>query len=137
MSTYRVDWDFTFAKGEVGEQLAESLLKGESIGAVEVKTDGRWRDTGNVYVEFECQHDGVWRRSGIATTTATHWAFVLDDAGIIVFVETDVLKEIARTELRRSGPRNQPHGSHPTRGVAVPLDAVFESQRRNARRKAS
>lgn len=136
MSTYRVEWDFTFQRGEVGEVLAESLLKGESVGSVEVKTDGRWQDTGNVYVEYECQHDSVWKRSGIATTTASHWAFVLEGTGTVVFVETEVLKAIARDELKRSGPKMQPHGSHPTKGVAVPLSSVFDAQRTN-RKKAS
>jgi len=77
------DWDIDFRYGQHGEQMVKDLL---TIETVEVKRDRRWKETGNLFIETECFYvnDGVAKRSGILTSKASHWAFVLEDITLIV-----------------------------------------------------
>ena len=77
------NWDLDLRAGLEGESRVADLL---SLDTVEVKTDRRWLDTGNLYIETECfqQSTQTWEPSGIRTTKATHWAFVLEDSVLIV-----------------------------------------------------
>jgi hypothetical protein len=83
------DWDIDLRDGLAGEKTVASLLQAETI---EVKTDRRWYETGNVYVEQRCFYvkDNQWKLSGISVTRATHWAFVLEE--IVMIVPTTLLK---------------------------------------------
>ena len=77
------DWDLDLRAGERGESEIADLL---SLDTVEVKTDRRWQETGNLYIETECYYinDNGWKPSGIRVSKATHWAFVLEDVALIV-----------------------------------------------------
>lgn len=77
------DWDIDLRAGEVGESKIADLL---SLDTVEVKTDRRWKDTGNLYIETECYYKNSqsWEFSGLSVSKATHWAFVLEDSVLIV-----------------------------------------------------
>ena len=77
------NWDLDLRDGLAGESKVADLL---SLDTLEVKTDRRWWETGNVYIETECwyQSSQSWEPSGIRTTKATHWAFVLEDTVLIV-----------------------------------------------------
>ena len=87
-------WDL-----EVG-QIAEKWLGGIlNSNTIEVKRDFVASRTGNVFVEFFCRN----KPSGIATTQATHWAFILDDE-TVVLLPTEKLKIIAREAYRKRGP---------------------------------
>lgn len=118
---YEPKFDIDYDVGEQGElyvlRVIDSLKSGERV---EVKTDEMAEKTGNVYVEYACQYRGEWKPSGIATTDAAIWSFVIGEA--VVVAQTDRLKEIARfyyqfPQHRRSCRR----GSHPTRGVTIPI----------------
>ena len=76
------NWDLDLRAGLSGESKVADLL---SLDTVEVKTDRRWWETGNVYIETECwyQSSQSWEPSGIRVTKATHWAFVLEDTVLI------------------------------------------------------
>ena len=76
----RLGWEVTRSIGRVSYDL---LL----IGRVEVKTDRKCADTGNVAVEVSYRGE----MSGIVTTTATWWAYVLADE--VVVVRASVLRE--------------------------------------------
>ena len=76
----RLGWEVTQSIGRVSYDL---LL----IGRIEVKTDRLAAQTGNVAVEVS--HQG--EMSGIVTTTATWWAYVLADE--VVVVRANVLRE--------------------------------------------
>lgn len=84
-------WDLDFRDGLVGESKVADLLH---LDTVEVKTDKRWVETGNLYIETECwyQNDNAWKPSGIRVTEATHWGFVLEDS--VLIVPTYRLKEV-------------------------------------------
>jgi hypothetical protein len=77
------NWDLDLRAGETGESRVADLL---SLDTVEVKTDRRWYETGNIYIETECfyQESQSWEPSGIRVSKATHWAFVLEDSVLIV-----------------------------------------------------
>lgn len=77
------DWDLDLRDGEQGESRVADLL---SLDTVEVKTDRRWKETGNLYIETECYYKNsqAWEPSGIRVSKATHWAFVLEDSVLIV-----------------------------------------------------
>lgn len=82
MTKKNSDWDIDLRDGEVGESLVADLLH---IDTVEVKTDRRWQETGNIYIETLCfqQNTQKWQESGIMVSKATHWAFVLEDTVLI------------------------------------------------------
>lgn len=88
----------------------------------EVKHDKKALDTRRVYVETE--HDpgatGEYVPSGITTTEADCWIFVLGEPKRLSFVgvEVDRLRELANASTRTV---EQPYGSCPTRGKLVPL----------------
>lgn len=77
------NWDLDLRAGETGESRVADLL---SLDTVEVKTDRRWYETGNIYIETECfyQASQSWEPSGIRVSKATHWAFLLEDSVLIV-----------------------------------------------------
>ncbi len=115
---YVPQFDIDAEYGRQGELLVLDIIQALKTGSVEVKTDARALDTGNVYVEYQCKG----RPSGISTTQTEVWVFVVGD--IALAVPTERLRQLARhyyrDETRRAARRV---GSHPTRGVLVPLVA--------------
>jgi hypothetical protein len=56
------------------------------MDTIEVKTDRKWKETGNLFIEESCfqQSTQSWEPSGIAISKATHWGFILDGSVVIV-----------------------------------------------------
>ena len=78
------DFDLDLSVGHEGESLVNQLLtNGKTI---EVKTDLKWKNTGNLYIETICwsHNNEEWYPSGISTTKAEYWAFVLEGTILIV-----------------------------------------------------
>jgi hypothetical protein len=80
------NWDLDLRDGEAGESKLADLLR---IDTIEVKTDRRWIETGNLFIEESCfyQGSGQWEPSGLSVSKATHWAFVIEGSVIIVTKE--------------------------------------------------
>jgi len=78
--------------GEMKEKELANILLNQKI---EVKTDRKWKETGNIAVEFMSRG----KKSGISITEAKYWAFILDNdnkiEGIII-LPTHKLRLIAR-----------------------------------------
>lgn len=93
-------WDLDYRHGIEGEGKVANLL---NIETVEVKNDRRWKETGNVYIETVCyyQNDKSWLPSGLSTSQATHWAFVLDE--VVVILPTSRLRNIVEKFGRKTG----------------------------------
>ena len=121
-------WDLDLRDGELGESKVADLL---SLDTVEVKTDRRWKDTGNLYIETECWYvgDESWKPSGVRVSEATHWAFVLEDSVLIIPLHR--LKE-AVWEVGRPVTCNIP--PNPSRGYLI-APAVLLEHVRTARLK--
>ncbi len=114
------NWDLDLRAGLTGESKVADLL---SLDTVEVKTDRRWRETGNLYIETECYYvkSNSWEASGMAISKATHWAFVLEDS--VVIIPLFRLKE-AIYELGRSITCNIP--PNPSRGYLINVGSLIE-----------
>ena len=78
------DFDLDFSFGQEGENLVNELLTGGKT--VEVKRDRKWYQTGNLYIETECwsNESKSWVNSGLLTTKAEYWAFVLETGVVMV-----------------------------------------------------
>jgi hypothetical protein len=117
------NWDLDYRAGLEGESKVADLLH---IDTVEVKTDKRWVETGNLYIETECyyQNEDAWKPSGIRVSQATHWGFVLEDS--ILIVPLHRLKEIV-WESGRPITCNIP--PNPSRGYLITPGALMEHVR--------
>jgi hypothetical protein len=117
------NWDVDYRDGLIGESKIIELL---SLDTVEVKTDRRWNETNNVYIETECfyQEPQEWQPSGIRVSKATHWAFVLEDSVFIVPLHR--LKE-AVWEIGRPMTCNIP--PNPSRGYLITPAQILEHVR--------
>jgi hypothetical protein len=123
-------WDIDKLRGDEGEALVRQMRSAVLAGTCEVKTDEVALRTRRVYVEHECCTAAGWKPSGIAVTKAASWAFVLGRT--VVWMPTWLLKNIARDLGWPDGKRTDrpgvhaecPRGSHPTRGVLVPVDEL-------------
>jgi hypothetical protein len=84
------DFDLDFATGQNGEELVKELLTGGKT--VEVKTDIKWKNTGNLYIETICWYNASseWLPSGLSVTKADYWGFVLE--GTVLLVQTEYLR---------------------------------------------
>lgn len=119
MMTKFSDFDLDFSKGKEGENLVEETLLS---GTIEVKTDLRWQETGNLYVETECfyQTSQSWEPSGLSVTKADYWAFVLN--GLIIILPTKDLKIIVDTEGVAVDCKIEPN---PSRGFLIKPEFIL------------
>jgi hypothetical protein len=126
----RSDWDLDLRFGQEGEVVVNSLLTAP-IETVEVKRDRRWIETGNLYIETECWSDvlSCWYASGITTSKASHWSFVLEDTVLIIPTDS-VRKAIAVFGMKRE--MNRPEYS--TRGFTITVADLLKitSRRRQS-----
>ena len=115
------DWDLDFRFGQAGEEMVAHLIE-----TVEVKTDRRWKETGNLYIEVYCWSPNTegWYPSGLSSTQASHWAFNLE--GTVLIVPTVVLKDACIKFGRQINCEIPPNQS---RGFLVTVDNLMESTR--------
>jgi hypothetical protein len=102
--TYEPDFDLDFTRGQVGEKLVGSFLESLEGGTIEVKTDYRIAETGNVYVEtWQYRLPGAVdkKQSGINTTKADYWVFASPQANGFICIATEALRSL----LRDTNPR--------------------------------
>lgn len=120
------DFDLDLSKGQEGETLVNELLTGGKT--VEVKRDLKWHQTGNVYIEVQCKsRAGDWYASGLSTTKAAYWAFVLQDA--VFLVKTDTLIQTVKNKGRRITCDIEPN---PSRGYLITIEDLLEETKGNA-----
>ena len=114
------NWDLDYRDGMLGEKKIADLL---SMDTVEVKTDRRWKYTGNLYIETECYYKttDTWEKSGIMVSKATHWAFVLEDS--VLIVPTYRLREAIYDNPRPITCNIPPN---PSRGTLITAGALIE-----------
>lgn len=120
---YVPDFDIDARVGRQGELFCLDVANGIRDGSIEVKTDERAADTGRVYVEYECFRRGRWEPSGIKTTQAEFWAFAIRD--VLVAAPVPNIRFAARRAFRQGFVAECKRGSHPTKGVCVPLTELL------------
>lgn len=111
------DFDFDLAYGKTGERVAETAARWFALGdpRIEVKRKRRYDD--DLYVELEADKGATgqrWEPSGLATTRAHLWAFVVADTGIVLFFPTSLLRWAIENGAGREA--DSKGGSCPTRG---------------------
>ena len=121
------DWDIDRSYGEAGEQSFRRLM-GLDRERFEVKRK-RYRDD-KFYVETHQLIRGASKYvpSGINTTRAEYWAYMIADTGVTVLFPTAALRSAARSAETVS----EDDGDNPTRGRLVSLQSVVEFQTRVA-----
>ena len=119
---YQPNWDIDRAAGEQA-QLWWADIKEMAAASDEVKADSWTSHTGNLYIEVQCLRGGIYVPSGLDTTSAENWTHILElptGQRMAITIPTVLLRDVVAQ--RRSRPlANQTRGSHPTRGVLVPL----------------
>lgn len=90
------DWDIQYEKGMVGENLVKEIME-----TIEVKTDYRWQDTKNIYIETSCYSKMTeqYEPSGLSISKAKYYTFVLPNARdemLVISVPSDLLKLIVK-----------------------------------------
>lgn len=109
-------WDVDLPLGEYGENKLVNILQGEKL---EVKYDMMAAETGNIYVEYNSRG----KDSGITTTEATHWAFVIEGIETVVIIETKRLKVLCRKYWNR---RFKGGDNDSSLGILIPLSEIFD-----------
>ncbi|MDZ4344454.1 MAG: hypothetical protein U1E51_18690 [Candidatus Binatia bacterium] len=116
------NWDIDREIGEQAEVWVSDIRRAMERGSVEVKRDQKAMRTGNLYVEYECRRRGVYMPSGIETTKADAWIFVVVEDELALVIETEHLKKLCRAPgIRRAEEKD---GSHPTKGYLLPVRFV-------------
>lgn len=98
-SHYEPHFDIDFTRGKVGETLVETFLADLQNTKIEVKTDYRVSETGNVYVEtwqYHLPDASDKKQSGINITQSDYYCFASPDATGFIMIRTDALKEVMR-----------------------------------------
>lgn len=118
------DFDLDLSVGHEGEALVQELLTGGQT--VEVKRDLRWKETGNVYIETVCwsHNKSEWYPSGLSTSKAAYWAFVLEMN--VFLVPTDLLKQTVATRGRAINCNIQPN---PSKGYLIKIEDILNTIR--------
>jgi len=119
-SDFQYDWEF----GKEGEDEIAKLLNDYKV---EVKRDRQTKQTGNVYIEYQSRG----KPSGIKTTKADKWAYILQD-GCILIVDTELLKKALRYLIKaRLCVKDMPGGDNNTSlGVLVSVERLMEGIRK-------
>lgn len=126
---YEPRFDVDFTRGRIGEELLETFLADLAGKKIEVKTDFRIGETGNVYIEtwqYSEPDASDKKQSGINKSESDYWCFASPIGGGFIMVKAEVLKEL----IRESNPREarQPIASKETKasiGRLVPMAALL------------
>tara|TARA_R100000734_G_C3307964_1_gene98573 strand:- start:344 stop:718 length:375 start_codon:yes stop_codon:yes gene_type:complete len=112
---FNSDFKYDLKLGLKGENLVFKLLTNKKI---EVKTDYKALETGNIFIEYYSRN----KLSGIATTEAEFWVFVLSNE-LLIFIETNKLKKLCKLpNLKKvlGGDNNT------SKGVLLPLKLITQ-----------
>lgn len=113
------NFDIDLRYGHTGEEHVLALLNGGK--KVEVKTDRMAHKTGNIAIEFRCRG----RLSGIATSEADYWALVLCEEKITLFINTEVLRAIARIFYEKGYVKNG-GDDYASEMIIIPLKLLID-----------
>jgi hypothetical protein len=91
IKNYNTDFRYDLELGQLGEKHLGKILDNEKV---EVKTDYQANFTGNIFIEY-CSRG---KDSGIITTEATWYAFIISNDKIIL-ISTKKLKDLCRKYL--------------------------------------
>ena len=115
---YNSNFSHDLEVGQVGEKALGNILENSKI---EVKTDFGTQSTGNVFVEYESRG----RPSGIATSEADYWAFIISQSQIII-IRTETLKDIARGQFSNPSRLVLGGDNNTSKGVLIKVEELVQ-----------
>lgn len=109
-------FDITFRYGEKAEKFIGSILELVNSGDITIEVKRKSREDGKFYVELEADpgRRGHFEPSGLATTEADLWAFVVGGTGVAVWARPQQL--MTAIERKYGFPAEEKQGTCPTRG---------------------
>ena len=110
------DFKYDLNLGLLGEKLVKEIFKYND--KVEVKTDFKAKDTGNVFIEYKSRG----KLSGLATTKAEWYCFVLSNENII-FLKTIKLKELCK---QKGLSRCEGGDENTSNGILLPIKQLIK-----------
>ena len=110
---YSSSFTYDLHLGEHGEDWAKELFGNSKI---EVKTDSKAHQTGNMFIEVYSRG----KASGISTTTADYWIYRIEGKDTAIIISTNRLKELVKKFHKENGFTNG-GDSDTSLGVLVPL----------------
>lgn len=126
MGGYEPRFDLDYQRGLIGEKLVGTFLEALSGSRIEVKTDHRVLETGNVFVETHQQVFGQdWKPSGINVSEAEFYSFAGPSGNGFVTIKTSVLKELAGASPR-ANVNSRSTESSAARGRIVRMSDILE-----------
>lgn len=124
---YEPRFDIDYRRGLVGETLVESFLAELAGSRIEVKTDHRVLETGNVFVETHQQPlGGDWKPSGINVSESEFYCFAGPSGNGFITIKKHALLGLAK-DARRANVNTQSEYSSAARGRLVPVIDIVES----------
>lgn len=118
-------FDHDYRRGLIGENLVGTFLEQLSGGLIEVKTDHRVNETGNIYIETWQEKRTGWEPSGVNISEANFYAIAGPSGKGFIVISTDVLKEVARSCEQRTISTKTMNTVN-TRGRLVPVSRLIE-----------
>jgi hypothetical protein len=97
---YEPRFDVDFTRGLVGEELLQTFLADLQGKKIEVKTDYRVGETGNVYVEtwqYSKADESDKKQSGINVSESDYWCFASPTGEGFIMIKASVIKELIST----------------------------------------
>ena len=110
---------------KVGQEAENELGKILSCKTIEVKRDSWTYKSGNIAVEFESRG----KKSGIATSKAEWWAFVLSGGykdEIIVLIKDRKIRSLT-TEYYIKGSVKEMGDNNTSKAVLIPIKEIFKN----------
>lgn len=95
-----IRFDLSLSQALIDERRLGEIFTTAKIEKVELKTDYKWQETGNIFVEYSCNG----KPSGIAATQADYWSHELikngSSIGYFMF-PVEPFKELCREQYRK------------------------------------
>jgi hypothetical protein len=123
------DFDIDLVIGKQAELWVADLRRALSGTAeIEIKAPKPFLKEKSFYVETWCRRSTGWKKSGINTTKAKLHIFAFGSLIGGLVVETSWLKRAAKRAWLAGHVIECKRGSHPTKGVLVSLDDLYETR---------
>lgn len=120
-------WDRTYAYGTQGECIIDDTIQGLANGQLAREDKRKTYLDANLYIEIEqnpmaC---GRWRDSGLRTTEADMWCYLIHDTGAVFILPVPMLRRAVAKAERLHTKLTEVKGENPTRGYLLPVDTII------------
>lgn len=116
---YQPDFDIDYRRGLVGEELVGSFLESVAGSTIEVKTDYRAWDTGNLYIETFQEIRGEWVPSGLNISKADFYSFAGPTGEGFLTIPKDSLIDLVKAAGRPVHMQRSSATSRDTKGFLI------------------